>query len=201
MDTSLGLYHPGRSLLHRMPAGLKLLTMLAAVIGIVLLRQWWQLGLAALGVAALYALARIPLRVAWSQVRPLRYLIPVVAVLQVLLSGWQAAVRVCAMILLAVALAALVTLTTRVTAMLDTVARALGPLRRTGVDPDRVALLLAMTIRCIPLVVGIVAAATEARKARGLGFSLVALGAPVVVRSLRAADALGEALVARGADD
>lgn len=201
MDTSLGLYHPGRSLLHRMPAGLKLLTMLAAVIGIVLLRQWWQLGLAALGVAALYALARIPLRVAWSQVRPLRYLIPVVAVLQVLLSGWQAAVRVCAMILLAVALAALVTLTTRVTAMLDTVARALGPLRRTGVDPDRVALLLAMTIRCIPLVVGIVAAASEARKARGLGFSLVALGAPIVVRSLRAADALGEALVARGADD
>lgn len=201
MDNSLGLYHPGSSLLHRMPAGSKLLTMLVAVVGVLLLRQWWQLALAAAGVTLLYAAARIPLRIAWSQLRPLRYLIPIVAVLQVLLSGWPAAVRVCATILLTVALAALVTLTTRVTAMLDTVSRALGPLRRLNVDPDRIALLLAMTIRCIPLVSGIVAAASEARKARGLGFSLVALGAPVVVRSLRAADALGEALVARGADD
>lgn len=184
-----------------MPAGAKLLAMLLAVVGVLLLRTWWQLALAAAGVALLYAVARIPLKVAWSQLRPLRYLIPVVAVLQVLLSGWPAAVRVCATILLTVALAALVTLTTRVTAMLDTVSRALGPLRRLKADPDRIALLLAMTIRCIPLVAGIVAAASEARKARGLGFSLVALGAPVVVRSLRAADALGEALVARGADD
>lgn len=201
MDSSLGLYHPGNSLLHRMPAGFKLLAMLVGVVGVLLLREWWQLAIAAAGVALLYASARIPLAVAWSQLRPLRYLIPLVAVLQVLLSGWPAAVRVCATILLTVALAALVTLTTRVTAMLDTVSRALGPLRHLGVDPDRIALLLAMTIRCIPLVAGIVAAASEARKARGLGFSLVALGAPVVVRSLRAADAIGEALVARGADD
>jgi biotin transport system permease protein len=201
MTGSIGLYHPGSSVLHRLPAGVKLLGMFAGVIGVVLLRQWWQLVIAAAVVAALYAAARIPPRVAWTQLRPLRYLIPVVAGLQFWLAGWHMAVSVCGTLLISVALAALVTLTTRVTAMLDTAAVLLRPLRRIGVDPDRIGLLLALTIRCIPLLAGIVTAVSEARKARGLGFSLVALAAPVVIRALRSADALGEALVARGADD
>lgn len=200
-DSTIGLYHPGSTVIHRIPACAKLLVLLVGIVAVTLLRQWWQLAVAAGAVAALYAVARIPPRVAWSQLRPLRFLIPAVAALQVWLSGWHTATQVCGTILIAVALAALATLTTRVSAMLDALATVLCPLRHVGVDPDRIALLLATTIRCIPLVAGIVSAVTEARKARGLGFSVVALGAPVVVRSLRAADALGEALIARGVDD
>jgi biotin transport system permease protein len=198
---TLGLFYPRSSALHRVSAGWKLAGMLLAVVAVVLLRQWWQLAIAAAGVVLLYAVARIPPRVAWTQLSPLKYLIPILAALQIWLAGWQAAVQVCGTLVLAVAIAALVTLTTRVSAMLDALLHVLGPLRRVGVDPDRIALLLAVTIRCIPLIAGIVATVTEARKARGLGFSVVALGAPVVIRSLRAADALGEALIARGADD
>ena len=62
-------------------------------------------------------------------------------------------------------------------------------------------LVLAMTIRCIPLLAGVVAEVTEARRARGLGFSLRALAVPVVIGALRTADAMGEALAARGVDD
>ena len=61
---------------------------------------------------------------------------------------------VCGSLLLTVAIAALVTLTTRVTEMLDVCQRLLRPLRRFGVDPDRAGLVLALTIRCIPLLVG-----------------------------------------------
>jgi biotin transport system permease protein len=198
---TLGLYQPGSSVLHRMSAGWKLAGMLVTVVAVVLLRQWWQLATAAAVVTLLYAAARIPPRVAWTQLRPLKYLIPILAALQIWLADWQTAVRVCGTIVLAVAIAALVTLTTRVSDMLDALVPVLRPLRRVGVDPDRIALLMAVTIRCIPLVAGIVTTVTEARKARGLGFSVVALGAPVVIRSLRAADALGAALIARGADD
>lgn len=198
---TLGLYLPRSSALHRMPAGWKLAGMLVAVVSVVLLRQWWQLAIAAAGVTLLYGAARIPPRIAWTQLSPLKYLIPILAALQLWLADWQTAVRVCGTIVIAVAVAALVTLTTRVSDMLDALLPVLRPLRRLGVDPDRIALLLAVTIRCIPLVAGIVTTVTEARKARGLGFSVVSLGAPVVIRSLRAADALGEALIARGADD
>jgi biotin transport system permease protein len=41
----------------------------------------------------------------------------------------------------------------------------------------------------------------DARRARGAQGSLLALAVPVVVRSLYAADAIGEALAARGLDD
>lgn len=199
--TPIGLYHPGTSLLHRMSAGWKLLGLTVAVIVIVLLTTPWQLGIAALVLAGGFALARIPLRVAWAQLWPMRWFLLFIAVFQVIFTGPERAVMVVGVLLLTVAVASLVTLTTRVTDMLDVCRRLLGPLRRFGVDPDRVGLVLALTIRCIPLMVDIVRAVSEARKARGGGFSLRAMAAPVVVRALRSADALGDALIARGVDD
>lgn len=197
----IGLYQPGTSMLHRMPAGGKLLVMLLAIVGIVLLNAPWQLGVAALGVVAGFALARIPARVAWSQLWPMRWFLLFIAIFQVIFTGWERALMTCGTLLLTVAIAALITLTTRVTEMLDVCQRLLRPLRRFGVDPDRAGLVLALTIRCIPLMVEIVGAASQARKARGAGFSLRALVVPSVVRALRRADAIGDALTARGVDD
>ncbi len=198
--TAIGLYHPGTSVLHRLSAGWKLLGMLAGVTAIILLRQPWQLAVAAAVLTGLYALARIPPRVAAAQLWPMRWFLLLVGGFQVIFTGWQAAVMVCGTLLLTVAIAALVTVTTRVTDMLDVFRRLLRPLQR-WLDPDRAGLLLALTIRCIPLMVDIVRAVSEARKARGVGFSLRAMAAPAVVRALRSADALGDALVARGVDD
>ena len=197
----IGLYHSGTSVLHRLPAGSKLLWMLLILIGLLWLDQPWELGAAALVVAGLFALARIPARLIWAQLRPLRWFLLVIAVAQVVLAGWSTAVMVCGSLLLSLAVASLVTLTTRVSAMLDVCQRLLRPLARFGLDPDRIGLVLALTIRCIPMLSGIVEEVGQARKARGLGFSIVALVVPAVVRSLRSADALGEALVARGVDD
>ncbi|WP_029137373.1 energy-coupling factor transporter transmembrane component T family protein [Nakamurella lactea] len=199
--STIGTYRPGSSALHRLPAGPKMALLLVAVIGVVLLRQPWQLGIAALLVAVLYGWARIPWRVAVAQVWPLRWTIVVIAAFQLWLADWRAAVVVCAGLMIAVAVAALVTLTTRVTEMLDLCVRLLGPLRRVGVDPDRVGLVLALTIRCVPLLVSVIDEVNQARRARGLGFSLVALVSPAIVRALRSADAIGDALIARGVDD
>lgn len=201
MTVPIGLYHPGSSVLHRLPAGVKLAGMLVGVIVVVLLPQWWQLATAATVVAALFALARIPLHVAAAQLRPVLLVVVAVGLLQLLLAGWMTAVMVCGAILLTVAIAALVTLTTRTGEILDTVEALLRPLGRLGIRTDRVGLVLAMTIRAIPLLVGIVTSVNEARKARGVGFSVRALAAPVIIRALRAADGMGESLLARGVDD
>lgn len=199
--TAIGLYHPGNSVLHRIPAGWKLLGLTLVVIGIVLLAAPWQLGIAACLLAGGFAVARIPARVVWAQLWPMRWFLLCIAAFQVIFAGSERAVMVVGVLLLTVAAASLVTLTTRVTEMLDVCQRLLGPFRRLGVDPDRVGLLLALTIRCIPLMVDIVRAVSEARKARGAGFSLRAMAAPAVVRALRSADAMGDALIARGVDD
>ncbi|MFI6046691.1 energy-coupling factor transporter transmembrane component T family protein [Nocardia sp. NPDC051321] len=198
----IGLYRPGDSLLHRMPAGAKLLLLIVSIVAAtVFVRNPIEVGIVAAAVAGLFAFARIPVEVAVAQLRPMVWMLLIIAVFQVLISTPARAVVVCGVLLISVALAALVTLTTRVTDLLDTVTRALGPLRRFGVDPDRVGLLLALAIRCVPLLAGIVHDVAEARRARGLQWSMTALATPVLVRALRTADAMGDALAARGVDD
>ncbi|KXX56644.1 energy-coupling factor transporter transmembrane component T family protein [Rhodococcus sp. LB1] len=198
----IGLYRPGDSFLHRMPAGLKLLLLIVSIVtATVFVRTPLEVGVVVLVVGLLFAVASIPWRVAVAQLRPVVWMLLIIAVFQVLITSPARAVVVCGVLLISVALAALVTLTTRVTDMLDTVSRALGPLRRFGVDPDRIGLLLALAIRCIPLLTGIVQEVAQARKARGLQWSMTALATPVLVRALRTADAMGDALVARGVDD
>lgn len=58
-----------------------------------------------------------------------------------------------------------------------------------------------MTLRLIPLQLAAVDEALQARHARGASASLLAFGTPVVVRSIRRATGIAEALVARGALD
>ncbi|MEV6276342.1 energy-coupling factor transporter transmembrane protein EcfT [Nocardia sp. NPDC051832] len=198
----IGLYRPGTSPLHRIPAGPKILLLIAAIVSATLFADSpFRVGLAAVLVAALFALARIPAGVAVAQLRPMTWMLLIIAVFQLILTSPAQAFVVCGVLLLSVALAALVTLTTRVTDLLDTVTRALTPLRRFGIAPDRIALLLALAIRCVPLLTTIVQEVAEARRARGLTWSMTALVTPVLVRALRTADALGEALAARGVDD
>lgn len=199
--SSLGVYSPGSSVLHRIPAGAKLLTMVAAGVGSVFLDTVWQVTAAILVVLAGYLLARIPLLTALRQVRPLLWLAVFVAGFHLLVSGWERAYVVVGVVAALVLLAALVTLTTRTTAMVDAVVAVCRPLRRVGVDPERVGLLLALAIRSVPVVVGLAEEVRDAQRARGLTASPRAFAVPLIVRSLRHADALGDALVARGVDD
>ncbi|ANP73217.1 energy-coupling factor transporter transmembrane component T family protein [Cryobacterium arcticum] len=201
----IGLYRPGTSLVHRAPALLKLvvLAVLMVLVGVVadpvLLAGEFVL------VLALYALAGIPPLAAWPQIGPILWILIFAVPVQVLVAGgsadgWTTAGLMAGRLLVAVALAALFTLSTTVTAVLEAFQLILRPFRR-WVDADRVGLLVALTIRCIPLVAEIVREVLEARRARGAQASVVALAVPVVVRSLYAADAIGEALAARGLDD
>lgn len=199
--STLGLYVPGTSPLHRMPAGLKLLALGAAIVAMsVLVDSPPRLGIAAVAVLAVVALTRIGVRTAAAQLRPVLWVVVFIFVFQVLFTDWRRALVVCGILLLSVVLAMVVTVSTRTTDMLDSLTRAMGPLARLGVPVDRVALALALTIRAIPLMVETVRQVDEARRARGLRFSPRIVVAPVVVSALRTADGFAEALVARGLD-
>lgn len=198
---TLGLYHPGSSVLHRLPAGAKLALLVLAGAGSVFVRDPWQVGTALSAVFCLYLLAGLSPRVLWAQVRPLWWLVVLLGGFHVAVNGWARAAVVVGVLLGLVLLAALVTLTTRTTALVEVVVRVLVPLRVVGLDPERIGLLLSLGIRSVPVVVGLAAQVREAQLARGLGASPRAFAVPLVVRSLRHADALGEALAARGIDD
>ncbi|ANY22915.1 energy-coupling factor transporter transmembrane component T family protein [Gordonia terrae] len=198
---ALGVYRPGNTLVHRLPAGFKFLAMGVLILVLSLtVRSLPALGIATLGVAVIYALAGIGPREAWRQLRPLLWLLLFIFAFQVVFTDWRRAVVICGVLALSVALAAVVSLTTRTTDMLDTIVRALGPLARFGVRVDLIAIALALTIRAIPLMVEVVREVDEARKARGLRPGPRILVAPVVLAALRTADGFADTLTARGLD-
>jgi biotin transport system permease protein len=197
----IGLYVPGTSVVHRTRAGVKL-TLLALFLGVLGFRRSPEVvagGLVVVGLVA--ALARVGVRRVLTQVRPALLVVVIVFAAQVWLADVRTAAVVSGSLLLAVAAAGVVTLTTRTEDLLDAVVRLLRPLRRVGVDPDRVGLVLALTIRTVPVLVSLGEEVRDARRARGAERSVRAFAVPLVIRAVRHADRLGEALAARGVDD
>lgn len=196
----LGVYSPGDSWLHRQRAAPKVAALVVVTVTAVLLRSpVLAAGLLLLAVLLLLS-SRVDLR---RLVRPLLLLGGVAVGLAAFVS-WQqgldrGVVVICRLLTLAL-LAWTVSLTTRVSEMLAVLLRTLRPLRRLGVPTERVAMTLALAIRTVPLLMATVQSAQDARLARGRDRSVAALAVPVVVRSARIAEELGDALVARGYD-
>jgi biotin transport system permease protein len=199
--TTTGLYVPGTGPLYRLSARTKLLVLLAVSVVVVVAGHPWVSVGALAAALAVYPLSGLGARRAWHVLRVLWPFLLVIAVFQGLFGDWSTAVRLVAQLAALVLLANVVTLTTRVREMLDLFERAARPLRHVGADPDRVALVLALTIRSIPMVAAAWRAAREGYLARGLSGRPHLLVVPVIVQLLRMAEATGEALVARGIDE
>ncbi|MEV4244141.1 energy-coupling factor transporter transmembrane protein EcfT [Streptosporangium canum] len=201
MSGLTGAYVPGGSLLHRLPAGAKLAGLAASCTALLLLRSPVALAGAAAVVALLYAVSGVGGTAAWAQIRPVRWFAVALFGMQLLFVDLPGAVSSTLRVVLAVALAGLVTLTTRTAAMMACLERRLAPARLVGLDPFRLSLLLSLTLRSVPVVAELASRVREAQRARGVERSVRAFAVPLVVSVLRHADALGEALGARGLDD
>lgn len=201
MSAALGLYRPGTSPLHRPPASAKLAGLAVAGAGSVLVNTPAQTGLFVAAALVLYPLARVPVRVLVDMVRPLLFVLVPLAVFQILFVGWARTTVLVGVILALVLLANLVTLTTRTTDLIDVVVALCRPLRRVGVDPVRVGLVLNLAIRCVPLMADLATEVRDAQRARGLEQSPRAFVVPLLVRALHRADDMGDALAARGLGD
>jgi len=202
---TLALHVPGASPVHRAPAGAKLLVLVA--LGVLLFAvPTWPVAAGALAGVLLVGLwaARLPVRVLARQARAVAVWVVALFVVHALvtdvLTGLATALRLLALVLAA----AVVTATTRVTALVAVVERLCAPLRLVGVRPARIGLAVALALRFIPLVAERADRIREAQAARGARVrgprALVRLVVPLLVSVLQLAHTVGEALDARGAD-
>lgn len=202
MVGALSLYAPGTSPLHRLPASTKLLGLLIGGLVVTVPRpDALLLGAAAGGVVALYLVARLGLAELGRQIWGVRWIIGVVLVGQLIFLPWHVAALTSTRMLLAILLAALVTLTTRASDILEAIERGLAPLRRFGLRTERIALVLGMAIRAVPIVIDLASEVRDAQRARGVGGSITAMVVLLLVGALRHADDVADALAARGMDD
>ncbi|GAA0314241.1 hypothetical protein GCM10009528_34890 [Kineococcus aurantiacus] len=203
----LGTAEPGTSRLHRARPGTKLgaLALVGAAVGAVRALVPGVPAALALGaflvvLAVLAHRARLRRGLLRAQVRRTWWVLAALAVVQTWAEGPWVAATVVAGLLSCLWSATLLTATTPVPELLEAVVRALGPLRRVGVEPERVAFAFTLTLTSVPVVGRLLAESREAAAARGLSGDPRALLVPTVVRTVAHAEQLGEALAARGLD-
>ncbi|AJE33419.1 cobalt subfamily permease [Corynebacterium humireducens NBRC 106098 = DSM 45392] len=198
----LGVYLPGTTPIHRLPAGWKFLFLLTFILLSTFLVKTPLVAAGWLAAVALgYVVARVPLRTALGQTLPVLPVLLVLGAFQWWQRGWEFALTTVLVLFASVAAAALLTLTTTIAELMGAVERGLSPFARFGLPVETISLAVSLTLRLIPLQLATVHEVLAARKARGAGFSVAAFGTPVLVRSIRRARLLAEALIARGVGD
>jgi biotin transport system permease protein len=197
----LGIYRPGTTIWHRIPAGPKLGLVMLVSIAVVLLRGPWA-PLAALAVALTVSRwARVPARAVWRGLRPFLVVVAVLGAFQWWQRGSPVAVEVVSTTVALVVVATTFTATTPTDRMLDAIVRGLGPFRRVGVRPEKVALAFSLMLTALPAIFEIAHETREAAKARGLERSPRANLSPMAIRVVAHAYDTGAALHARGIGD
>lgn len=191
-------YLPGASVVHRMGAGPKLAVFAAlALVSSAYPHGAWSVTVSLVVVCTLYLVARLPVKVLIVEMWRLRWLMLVLGSALWLfaspLTAWISTARVMSLLLLA----ALLTITTRMGDLLGVLRRMLRPLGRLGVDADAIAMTISLALTMIPVVAGFAHAVGEAQRARGIRLGLRTT-VPLMVRTLRHADEVGDALAARG---
>ncbi len=192
-----GFYRPGASPLHRLGAGWKLLALLGLGTLLFAVDRLWLAGATLLIVLALYRLAAIPAKLALGQIRPAFWILAILFVAQLFLTDFATGLLLVLRFAALILAASLVTLTTRTADLVAVIERALSPLSRLGIDVERTGLAISLAIRFIPAVAILVEEVREAQWARGQDRNIVALAVPVIVRLLKSADTIADAIDAR----
>jgi biotin transport system permease protein len=203
---TLALYVPRDSPVHRAPAGWKLLALAGLSVLVFAVPTLPVVGgaLAAVAVLGLFV-ARLPAVALARQARAVLWWLVGLFVLHWMLTDLATGAVTVVRLLTLVLAAAVVTATTRVTAMVAVVERICRPLEWVGVRPARIGLVIAMALRFIPLITDRADRIREAQAARGgtvRGIrGLTTTVVPLLVQVLQLAHTVSEALDARGADD
>ena len=194
----IGLYTARQSFVHALPAGLKLAGLF--VLALILAFSPYALSFAASAavVLGLWALARLPFRALAGDVRPLFWLLLAICLIHALFGQIEQGGIVAGRLLILVAAAMLVTRTTPMTHMLSVMERLAAPVRVMGWRPERIAFLVVLTIRLVPVIVTIVSDVRDAMRARGARRAWKAMVLSASSQTVLFAGHLGDALEARG---
>lgn len=194
----MGLYIRGASILHLAPVHIKFLLLFVILAGVFLVENLYALGGILLFSLLLYPLAGIRPRFAWTAVRTVIPFLVLTVAAQMLFDNLQRGAIFGIRMLVAVLLASLLTYTTRSSDILDFFGRALQPLRHIGISPWRASLVLSLTMRAVPMLASSISTAREAFLARGQKAAGYEIVVPVIVGLIRSAEAIGDAISARG---
>lgn len=187
----ISLYRPGNSILHRLPAWSKLLGLAVLLATMSLVSKGLIFAVAAAGITfAAFLVAGFGSIEFFKSAWKFRFLIVIILIPQLIVSGVQAGLTNTAVILFGLLLATLVTMTTKTSEIVELIQRL--------TKSENFALLIGLSINSIAVVGAIASGIVEAGKARGSKPNTVRQLTNLFIVSLKQADDYAEALAARG---
>lgn len=194
---TFGLYIHRQSPIHRLSATIKLISLAAIGLLVALIPHLWGLALLQTIVCLLCWIARLPLPALWRQLRPVSILLLGILFIYGITGDWHTGGIAILRFTILILLATLITLTTRVSDMVEAIEHTLQPLQPFGLHPSKISLMIALSIRLIPVLLNQVHQIQEAQQARGIDRPILALLVPLFIKTLRMADELSDAIEAR----
>ncbi len=195
----LTLTSPFETPLHRVGPAPKLLGLAGLSIGLFALKDPWAVFVAGGIVATVYLACGLGFaRFGAGMLRPLWPFLAILGLWHGWTGDWAAGLMIGGKMLVAVGLANLVTMTTRLEDMIDVVERAATPLARFGLPTRVLAVAIALVIRFTPVLMdkaGQLGQAWRARSSRRVNWRIVL---PISLMALDDAERVAEAIRARG---
>jgi biotin transport system permease protein len=191
-------YFPGDSWLHRTAAGVKLLLLMLAGAGLMWVHDWRVLLLVLLGVLLCVQQSGARMQQVWLHLKTLSWLVVILVLFtgfaQTPMDALEVGLRIYALLLGAL----LVSMTTSIAQMMEVLIWLLKPFHQLGwVNSERVALVFGLTLRLIPELTVQWQEIREAQAARGLKANPFTMGVPMLLRTLKRAQDIADALDAR----
>lgn len=195
----LSLTSPVKTPFHAVPAAPKLAGLCLTTLALFLTDDPIVIGSAGLVVMLAYAICgRTFLKAGLRMLRPLWFFVAVVLIWHFWIGDYVGGLVVALRLFVAVALANLVTTTTRFDDLIDLLTRLTRPLGRIGLSPQALGFSVGLVIRFTPVLIEKGARLSEAWRARSGKRPKWNIILPLAVLALDDADQVAEALRARG---
>lgn len=224
-DITLGQFFPGKSLLHRTDARIKLIILVVYLVMVLAANSIPSIAAIALITFALILISGINLKIIGKSLKPLAFILVFTAVINVffmsgenLIFEWHfiriyreglinAVLMIVRLISLIAGTSVLLTYTTSPLELTDAIERLFSPLKKIKVPVHEFAMMMTIALRFIPTLIEETDKIISAQKARGADFetgnllkrakALIPILIPLFVSAFRRADELAEAMECR----
>lgn len=222
-SSTIGQYFPGKTLLHKMDARMKIILMLLLMVSIFMCRNYFALGLVVLVTALIIGISKIKLKVIIKGLKPILFIALFTTVLNLFYGSGDVLVKIGSLkitdqglnnavfmamrIVLLVIQGLMLTYTTTPTSLTDAIESLMKPLRVFKVDTHSIAMTMTIALRFIPTLSEEVEKIMAAQKSRGADIesggiikrakAIVPVIIPLFVSSFRRANDLADAMECR----
>lgn len=190
-------YTHRNSPIHKISAVTKIWVIALMSIVIYVVNSPVVLGIFLIIIGALFYIARLSISKLLTELKYILSSVFLISIIHFIFNNWLIGIVIGLRFLDLMLLASLITLTTKLSDLIDALERGLKPLAYVGINTDKISMMLSITIRFIPVLTQQLKSIQEAQTARGLNNNIIAILIPLFVKTLRTADDLTDALHAR----